>query len=48
MQILQAKIEEVTDASRLVPDGKDVPAVERDGRLEFEAMVRLHSIYEIA
>jgi hypothetical protein len=33
---------------RLVPDGKEVPAAQRDGRLEFEAGVRLHAIYEIA
>jgi hypothetical protein len=32
---------------RLVPDGKEVTAVVRDGRLEFNAEVQLHSIYEI-
>jgi hypothetical protein len=32
---------------RMVPEGKDVQVVERAGRLEFEAKVRLHSIYEM-
>ena len=32
---------------RLVPENTEVPAVEHDGRLEWDAQVKLHSIYEI-
>ena len=46
--VLDGSARESGTPVRLVPDGKIVQTVQRDGRLEFDSEVRLHSIYEIA